>query len=729
MAGIGSLVVDAQIKLAKFSADSDAMRKHLSSIAGKADSVATAFKAAFAGLAGFAAVEKLRVIAELGTQMGRVSDSTGIAVETLAALRFQADQAGIGFDQVSEAISKFGIRVAQGAAGNEEMLAAFKALGITQEDLRANLGNTEGLLGRVATAFSTYANGANKSAIAAKLFEEGGIKLIPLLNQGAEGLTRARSELESFGGLLGGKMVEDSKKFNEQMARLRALSEATSLAIGGPLLTSVNSLLGELLKGREIAGGFASAIGLFGTINPFRDLAGNIKATRESIEDLEKARARYQRSNSDTRSIDQALETEKKRLEFLQFQQRADALRRFSGDEFKDARDLRSQALPDAPALPSAPKAPGVDQGAQFLETLRKRLLAIQEDEYAVLRLEAAQKRVAASAEPLIEQLRRQTEFQKEHAEAVQRDVAAMQEEQSRRFSLVDQVAKYIEGLEEETALQRLSNEQRLIATQLLRLEQAGISKTSEEYAAAAERIRAAVNANAGAVLTRELRTPLEKANDEMQRLRDLFGAGAIDAVTFQRGVAAINEELSKTDSATQSAEDAVKSLGLTFSSAFEEAVAGGKSFRDILKGIESDLLKLGTRKFVTEPLLKGFEGLIGNGVKGLFGNSASSVNYQNSFDNPLTGGGGGSGGFSDILGAIFSKFVGSFAEGTDYVPRDGFAMVHRGERIVTAEENRRGGAMVVNQHFTISGPMTPQSQSQIAAAALRGLERGRRNL
>lgn len=46
----------------------------------------------------------------------------------------------------------------------------------------------------------------------------------------------------------------------------------------------------------------------------------------------------------------------------------------------------------------------------------------------------------------------------------------------------------------------------------------------------------------------------------------------------------------------------------------------------------------------------------------------------------------------SGAIGSIVSAFLPKFAAGTDYVPRDMVAVVHRGERIVTADDNRKGG-------------------------------------
>jgi len=53
--------------------------------------------------------------------------------------------------------------------------------------------------------------------------------------------------------------------------------------------------------------------------------------------------------------------------------------------------------------------------------------------------------------------------------------------------------------------------------------------------------------------------------------------------------------------------------LGLTFQSAFEDAVVGGKNFSDVLKGLEQDILRIVIRKSVTEPLGKFVTGALGN--------------------------------------------------------------------------------------------------------------------
>lgn len=146
----------------------------------------------------------------------------------------------------------------------------------------------------------------------------------------------------------------------------------------------------------------------------------------------------------------------------------------------------------------------------------------------------------------------------------------------------------------------------------------------------------------------------LEKAREDMILLTQEFEAGRlaeeqyIEAVSARAGIVA--EKLDKSKSLAEE-------LGLTFTSAFEDAIVGGKKFSSVLDGLAQDILRITVRKSLTEPLGNWFSNAIGS-------------------------------------------FLPSFDVGTDYVPRDMVAKIHKGERILTASENRSGGgggAVVVN--------------------------------
>jgi tape measure domain-containing protein len=150
-----------------------------------------------------------------------------------------------------------------------------------------------------------------------------------------------------------------------------------------------------------------------------------------------------------------------------------------------------------------------------------------------------------------------------------------------------------------------------------------------------------------------------------------------------------------KAKNTTKELSDIGRDLGLTFSSAFEDAIAGAKSFSEILRGLEQDIIRIITRKLVTEPLAQGVTNL--------------------------------------VSGFDFKSLFPSFDVGTPYVQKDMLANVHKGERILTAAENRAFssgsmGGTVVNQYIqTPDANSFRKSQAQIMADMQRALNKGRR--
>lgn len=105
----------------------------------------------------------------------------------------------------------------------------------------------------------------------------------------------------------------------------------------------------------------------------------------------------------------------------------------------------------------------------------------------------------------------------------------------------------------------------------------------------------------------------LERARADMILLTQEFEAGRLseekylEAVTARAGIT--TRELEKTVSIADE-------LGLSFSSAFEDAIVGGKGLSSVIKGLGDDILRITIRKSITEPLAGFFSGAIG----GLFG-------------------------------------------------------------------------------------------------------------
>lgn len=130
-----------------------------------------------------------------------------------------------------------------------------------------------------------------------------------------------------------------------------------------------------------------------------------------------------------------------------------------------------------------------------------------------------------------------------------------------------------------------------------------------------------------------QTRTPLENYTKQMEELGVLFKEGFIDADTFNRAAEEFGSRLpplvDDVNEKIKESVDIAKDFGAVFSSAFEDAIIAGNGLKDILKGLEQDLIRIITRQLVTNPLANAVTGLFSAGggfdLSALFGGFRAS--------------------------------------------------------------------------------------------------------
>lgn len=122
---------------------------------------------------------------------------------------------------------------------------------------------------------------------------------------------------------------------------------------------------------------------------------------------------------------------------------------------------------------------------------------------------------------------------------------------------------------------------------------------------------------------------------------------------------------------------NAAGGIGSAFTDAFNQAAGAAGSFSDKVK----DIIK-GTIK-----------GYIAEGIAGAVKNALAFLPFP---ANIIGAGIAGAG-----AAALFNKLIPSFDKGTSYVPRDMMAMIHKGEKITPAYQNRGGGGIIAQ--FTLT--------------------------
>lgn len=172
-----------------------------------------------------------------------LAEKTGIAVESLAALRYAGEVTGTPLEAIANGTRRLATTMADAADGNKEAVATFKALNIEVKNADGSLKGQDAMLLELADRFASYRDGAEKSALAQQVFGKSGADMIPLLNQGSAGIRALRAEAEALGAVYSGDLAKQAADFNDNLKKLELNAEAAKVQLVGGLLPALNSMV------------------------------------------------------------------------------------------------------------------------------------------------------------------------------------------------------------------------------------------------------------------------------------------------------------------------------------------------------------------------------------------------------------------------------------------------------------------------------------------------------
>jgi len=183
-------------------------------------------------------------------QLGKLNTRLGVNVVNMDKLRQVADLSGVTFETLTMAIQRMTRRLVDAEAGGGPAADAIKELGINVKDL-ANLTPDQKFLA-IADALSKVDDGSQRVALAFKLFDSEGVKVLQMLPGLADGLENITSNMSV-------EKAKAAEQFNDQMTQLR--EEFQQLALETlPLLNKLLKLFADNIG--LIAGSALSLVGI-----------------------------------------------------------------------------------------------------------------------------------------------------------------------------------------------------------------------------------------------------------------------------------------------------------------------------------------------------------------------------------------------------------------------------------------------------------------------------------
>lgn len=230
--------------------------------------IATRMAGALAtALAGRALVNLGQQAINTAEKIGQLAQQVGVSVEQFSALSYAAEQNGMSVEELGRAFRNVARNMQAAAQGPTDFSRALDALNIAWRDAHGNFRKADDLLVDVAEQFAQMEDSAGKTALAMKILgEEVGPKLIPLLNQGRDGIKELKEEARRLGLVIDADTVESATRFNAVLTRLNkvfqgviALTMSKLLPAFSALADRIQTMASEGLNMQKVADNLAFA--------------------------------------------------------------------------------------------------------------------------------------------------------------------------------------------------------------------------------------------------------------------------------------------------------------------------------------------------------------------------------------------------------------------------------------------------------------------------------------
>jgi hypothetical protein len=656
-------------------------------------------------------VTSTKNFANYADEIGKGAQKIGSSTEKLSELRYAGELADVTFEQLQTGLGKLAKTAKDFQDGSTSAVDAFNEIDIDPRKFT----DTGDLFTAIAEKLSKMEDGARKTALAQELLGKSGKELIPLLNEGAAGLDKFADEAKRLGLVIDKETSAAAEEFNDDMVRLEKSTSLLGRTLGKDLIPSLAEtarLLAEDVKqGNLLTATFRALAGLgklpFDLLFPDPDpsVGAHIEELTVKISNLKRA---IDGGFSDGKD---GAANQRKELAILENQLKGylkfrDKLAKppavkatteeevASYDELAKSLGLASVKFAELDAKQKE-ASKSFAAGAITLEQYQEITKKIQKDRDALNKTSPAKTdKDAEAAANFIEKLKKEAEtLELTKPQLLEYDAAHLKLTETQKLSAAsliktikayeDMAAATKEWVEQEKLLQEFNNRDVERTDEEQATEDAEFEERQEAFANLSQTLQQEnENLNIGLLTSDKKRAraqlDLEHAR-AVERIQGMIAEGDEVQQLLDQETANYELRIKQMDATS----NAARELGLTFTSAFEDAVVGGEELSDVLEALLDDIAKFALRKGFTEPaldLLSGFD------FGSLFG------------------------GISDL-----PDFVPSFAVGTDYVPHDMIAQIHKGERIVPAAENNGygGGDTIVNISVDAKGSSVEGSNKQ----------------
>lgn len=593
----GSIIIDLLMRTGSFETDTARAAKTAQQ---RAKQIDDAFKKMAVGIgAAFAAsvtavVAWTRSTVEASAEITRMAQLSSTTAEQFQRLAAGAAQVGVQNDKLADIFKDVQDKVGDFMQTGGGPLADFfekiaPRVGVTAEQFRKLSGPD---------ALQLYVSSLERANVTQsemvfylEAIASDATLLLPLLRNNGQGFKEAGDQAARYGAILSNEAIAQSEQLRKTMIQAEQQFTGLKRAVASETIPAIQDLA-NVLGSSETQQGFAAIARMLTEVASLAIKAaaefGNFaKFVGESVAKLANGAAdpieRIDDQIADLTSTMRDAQKNAGSFAAMLVPGLADSYRKDAADAERAIGELRKQREElkktlSLPGLASTTNPMGPNDGPQPAPA------SIRGGK------PAAGSRQQSEVERYLENLRRQLEA-------------------TQNLTVYEQLLVDLrkDGLSKATAGQRAELES--LAQRI------DLSRANESQLQAEERQMADLRAEqdklrqAGIAIYDATRTPLERLNAEQDRLNKLLESGVLSWDTYTRALFDASEAYDQVAGAgkkIKETSDAARELGLSFQSAFEDAILEGRKLSEVLQALLKDITRIVLRKTVTEKIAGG---------------------------------------------------------------------------------------------------------------------------
>jgi hypothetical protein len=201
-----------------------------------------------AGLTGAAITAIAVKTARQGDELVKTGQRLGLSIQKLQEWRFIAQRSRVEAATFDMAIQRFGRRFAEASRGTGEAVQALARMRVATRDQTGQIRDLDEALTETLMVLQKWPNEQERNALAMKLFDSEGVRLVQIAEQGEEGIAKLRDRFRELGGALSEEGARRAVEANDAWTDFTTSLNGLVFDMGTELLPAITNFLSVITE-------------------------------------------------------------------------------------------------------------------------------------------------------------------------------------------------------------------------------------------------------------------------------------------------------------------------------------------------------------------------------------------------------------------------------------------------------------------------------------------------